>query len=53
MFQTELANDEPYKASISEMSLRLAKLQESDGEAQKIQAKRLDGYKEVDGVLHH
>ena len=36
MFQTELANKKSYKASISEIKLRLAKLQNSDDEAQKI-----------------
>ena len=31
--QTELADKEPYKASIDGVRLRLAKLQESDAEA--------------------
>ena len=35
------------------MSLRLAELQKSDDEAQKIQAKSLDGYEDVDGMLHY
>ena len=39
------------------MRLRLAKLQESDAEAQKIRAKELkkglDKYVDVDGVLHY
>ena len=56
-FQTELAAEEPYKASIGGMRLRLAELQESDAEAQKIRAEELkeglDEYVDVDGVLHH
>ena len=52
-FQTELANESLYKASIGVMRLRLAKLQQSDEEAWKIRAKGLEGYKEVDQVLHH
>ena len=35
------------------MRLRLAKLQESNEEAQKIRAKDLNGYKDVDGMLHY
>ena len=35
------------------MRLRLAELQESDKEAQKIRVEGLDGYEDVDGVLHH
>ena len=35
------------------MRLRLAGLQESDEEARKIRVEGLDGYEEVDGVLHH
>ena len=52
-FQTELAKKEPYKASIGGMRLRLAELQESDNEAQEIQAEGLDGYEDVNRVLHH
>ena len=56
-FRTELADEEPYKASIGGMRLRLAELQESDAEAQKIRAEELkeglDEYVDVDGVLHH
>ena len=33
--------------------MRLAKLQESDKEAQKVRAEGRDGYEEIDGVLHH
>ena len=53
MFRTELADKEPYKASIGGMRLRLAELQESDKEAQKIREEGLDEYVDVDGVLHH
>ena len=35
------------------MRLRLAELQKSDKEAQKIRAEDLDRYKDVDGVLHY
>ena len=52
-FQTELANENLYKASIGAMRLRLAKLQESDEKARKIKPKGLEGYKEVDKVLHY
>ena len=53
MFRTKLANKEPYKASIGGMSLKLAELQESDEKAQKIRVESLDGYKDVNRVLHH
>ena len=54
-FQTELADENPYKASIGGMRLRLPELQESDDEVQRIRATRelQEGYKEVDRVLHH
>ena len=35
------------------MRLKLAELQESDKEAQKIRAKGLNGYKKLDKILHH
>ena len=35
------------------MSLRLSELQESDPEARKIRAEDLDGYENIDGILHH
>ena len=38
MFQTELANKEPYKASIGGMRLRLFELQKSDDKARKLRA---------------
>ena len=37
-FRTKLADEKPYKASIGGMRLRLAELQESDDEAQKLRA---------------
>ena len=44
-------------ASIKEMRLRLARLQESDAEAQKIQVKELKvglgKYVDINRVLHH
>ena len=53
MFQTELANEKPYKASISGIRLRLAKLQESNNKAQKTWVEGIDGYKNVNRVLHY
>ena len=50
---SKLANKSPYKVNISGMRLRLAKLQESDKEAQRIKAEGLNGYKELDGILYH
>ena len=52
-FRTKLADKNPYTANIGGMRLRLAELQESDEEAQQIRAEGLDGYEDVDGVLHH
>ena len=52
--QNELANKGLYNVTIGEMRLRLAELQESDGEAQIIKEEGLkNGYEEVDGVLHY
>ena len=53
MFQTELADEFFYKASIGDMKLRLVELQESDKEAQKIGAEGLNRYEKLDGVLHY
>ena len=50
-FRSELANEGPYKVSISSMRLRLQELQETDSEAQELRTK--DGYQDIDGVLHH
>ena len=52
-FRTELADENPYKASIGGIRLRLSELEELDEEARKIRAESLGGYEEVDGVLHH
>ena len=54
-FLTKLADENLYKARIGGMRLRLPEPQESDDEVQRIRATRelQDGYKEVDGVLHH
>ena len=54
-FRTELADENPYKASIGGMRLRLPELQESDDEVRRIRTtgELQDGYKEVNGVLHH
>ena len=55
MFQTELADKNFYKASISGMRLRLLEVQELNDKMQRIKATKelWDGYKEVDRVLHH
>ena len=53
MFWTKLAYKFFYKASISGMRLRLAELQESDKEAQKIRVKGLNKYKKLNAVLYH
>ena len=55
MFQTELAGKNPYTANIGRMRLRLAELQESDEEAQKLRATEelQKGLTDIDRVLHH
>ena len=55
MFQTELANKEPYKASIGKMKLRLAEFQKSDKEAQRLRVttELKKGWEDVNGVLHY
>ena len=54
-FQTELADKKPYKASIGGMRLRIAKLQESDDEAQKLRATKesQENWMDIDRVLQH
>ena len=52
-FQTKLAAKKSYKASIGRIKLRLAKLQESDKEIQKIRVEGLYEYKNVNRMLHH
>ena len=52
--QGKLANEGPYKVSISGIKLRLAELQESNNKAHKIRAKGLKNKdEEVDRILHH
>ena len=51
--RTELANEQPYKASIGSMRLRLQELQETDSEAQELRQQKADGYEEIDDILHH
>ena len=57
MFQTKLAKKSVYTASIREIRLKLANLQESDAKAQKIRIeelkKGLDKYVDVNRVLCH
>ena len=54
-FRAELANENPYKACIGGMRLRLLELQELDPEAQKLKSKEHlpDGWEDIDGVLYH
>ena len=54
-FQAELANENLCKASINSMRLRLSELQESNLEAQELKSKKqlLDGWEDINGVLHH
>ena len=52
-FQTELVNKNSYKARIDRMRLRLLKLQKSDPKAWKIRTEGLEGYEEIDEMLHH
>ena len=51
----ELADENPYKASIGSMRLRLSELQESDPKAQELKSKEQlpDSWEDIDGVLHH
>ena len=51
--QTKLADERPYKASISSIRLRLQELQETDLEAQELRQQKADGYEEIDEILHH
>ena len=53
MFQIKLANKNFYTVNIRKMKLKLAKLQELDKKIQKIRAKSLDRYKDVNRVLHY
>ena len=52
-FQTKLANKIPYAASIGEMRLKVAELQESDEEARNFRAESLNSWEEFNRVLHH
>lgn len=51
LLRAELANESLYKISIGSMRLKLQELQETNPKAQ--EAKKKDGYKEIDEVLHH
>ena len=55
IFRAELADEDPYKASIGDIRLRLSELQESDPEAQELKSKEQlpNGWEDIDGVLHH
>ena len=57
MFQTKLANKSFYMANIRIISLKLAELQESNAETQKIRIKELKQglgkYINIDRVLHY
>ena len=54
-FRAELADENPYKASIGRMRLRLSEVQESDPKAQKLKSKEQlpDGLENIDRVLYH
>ena len=54
-FQTKLADENPYKASIGGIKLRLAELQESNKKVQKLRATEelQEGWEDIDRVLHH
>ena len=51
----ELADENPYKAIIGGMRLRLSKLQELDPEAHELKSKEQlpDGWESIDEVLYH
>ena len=52
----ELASEDPYKASIGGMRLRLHELQAEDKQARKLRADQQlgqQGWDDIDGVLHH
>ena len=48
--QIELVNEEPYKASISSMKL---KLQKANSEAQELRQQKADGYEKINEIFHH
>ena len=51
----ELASEGPYKVSIGGMRLKMQEFQKENKQAQKLWAKQSvkDGWKDIDGVLHH
>lgn len=51
-FQTELANKNCYRTSISKIRLRLLKLQELDLKARKLKTKSLNSYKDINDVFY-
>ena len=53
MFKTKLADKSLYTASLDKIELSLAKMQKLDRIVQKTKAKGLNGYKNIDGVLHY
>ena len=55
IFRAGLADENPYKASIGGIKLRLSELQESHLEAQELKSKEQlpDGWEDINGVLHH
>lgn len=54
MFQAELGDKGPYKASINAMRLKLQELQEFNFKAQKIRTVELqEDWEELDKVLYH
>ena len=51
--QTKLADEQLYKASIGSMRLKLQELQETNREAQELRQQKIDGYEEINEILHH
>ena len=53
IFQIELANEQPYKASIGNMRLMLQELQEANRKAQELRQQKANCYEEINEILHH
>ena len=53
IFQTKLANEGLYKASIGSMRLRLQELQKANSEAQKLRQQKSHSFKEIDEIFYY
>ena len=51
--QTELANEQPYKASIGSIRLRLQELQKANCEVREVKQQKADGYKKVNKIFYY